>query len=421
MDKLRIGIIVDHNAVPTEGGGYTYYQTLLHTINHYDFYPEIEIINIVFSKKAKESLPNLKQTILIKKDFAPAVMYTAFDVLYRVWYRTVRKAYVSLGDSIMNVMDGIRNKCIINVLKKENIDMVYYLRPVSNIIDYPAIITHWDVGHKSMYPFPEVADKANFKKRETYYISMVNKAFLILCESQAGIEELLNYYPINPEKVKMLPLFSGEVVKQEVSETEQQAILSQIGLVKGSFFLYPAQFWAHKNHYNLVKAFFALTREPGGEQLKLVLCGSDKGNLRYIKKLVESLGLTSRVLFPGFISYKALYSLYKNAVAMIMPTFLGPTNIPLIEAAKLGCPVLCTALKGHKEIMGNAALYFNPSEVESIKAAMQQVLQEQCRQELVAAGYERMRVSFFDVEKSVGFLQKLLLQIKPIRKAWGIE
>ncbi len=421
MDKLRIGIIVDHNAVPTEGGGYTYYQTLLHTINHYSFHPEIEIVNIVFSKKAKDSLPNTKQIILVRKGFIPAVIYTGFDVLYRIWYRTVRKTYLSLGDSIMNVMDGIRNKCIITVLQKENIDMVYYLRPVSNIIDYPAIITHWDVGHKSMYPFPEVADKANFRKRESYYVSMVNKAFLILCESQSGVEELLNYYPVNPAKVKMLPLFSGEVVNQEVSSTEQQQVLSKLGLVKGSFFLYPAQFWAHKNHYNLVKAFYSISKEPGGNDLKLVLCGSDKGNLQYIKKLVDGLGLTSKVLFPGFITYKDLYSLYKNAVAMIMPTFLGPTNIPLIEAAKLGCPVLCTALKGHMEIMGNAALYFDPSDVESIKATMQKVLHEQCRQELVAAAYERMNESSFHVDKSVSFLQNLLLQMKPIRKAWGIE
>ena len=49
-----------------------------------------------------------------------------------------------------------------------------------------------------------------------------------------------------------------------------------------------------------------------------------------------------------------------------MPTLLGPTNMPLLEAACLDCPVICSDLEGHREMLGDYALYFNPYSPEDI-------------------------------------------------------
>ncbi|MBK8586427.1 MAG: glycosyltransferase [Bacteroidetes bacterium] len=84
-------------------------------------------------------------------------------------------------------------------------------------------------------------------------------------------------------------------------------------------FFYPAQFWAHKNHYNLLLAFKKLQNDF--PDLKLVLTGSDKGNKEYIKEVVSKLDLKNHVLFPGFVDNETMVGFYSHASAMIMPSF----------------------------------------------------------------------------------------------------
>ena len=54
-----------------------------------------------------------------------------------------------------------------------------------------------------------------------------------------------------------------------------------------------------------------------------------------------------------------MISFYKYAVALVMPTFFGPTNIPPLEAFALGCPVITSNIYGIPEQVGDAALLVN--------------------------------------------------------------
>ncbi len=410
--------VLMEDCLPTEGGGYSYYQTMLLAIDRHHFHPDIEIVNVDFYGSAAKQLQWNKRLILVKRSIPGAGAYHFLKLLYKIIHRLLKsrsKVYLEL---ISQLMDAINNGATRKLLIKENIHFVYYLKPRERLIDYPMIITHWDVGHKSMYPFPEVAGNGNFEKRDAYYKTILNKAFLILCESETGAKELQHYYPVNAAKVKVMPLFSGDVVSVDVSEKEQLQVLAGYNLSKGSFYLYPAQFWAHKNHSTLIYAFKLLVKQPGNESLKLVLCGGDQGNLSYIKTLINESGLSNSILIPGFISVRHLYALYKNAIALVMPTFLGPTNIPLIEAAELECAILCSRLEGHQEILGNHALYFDPSSACEIKDCMQQVLCKTFREQLVSSAYQFIKNSSFRVQKSIPLLDRFLQEAKPVRATW---
>lgn len=419
MDKLRVAVLME-DCLPTEGGGYSYYQTLLMAIDRHNFHPDIEIVNIDFFNSANEQLQFSKRLIRVKRSVFGAVAYRCLNLLYKIVHRLLQSHSRVYLEFISKRMDAINNRAIRKVLTKENIHLVYYLKPRENLIDYPMIVTHWDVGHKSMYPFPEVTWNGNFEKRDKYYKTILNKAFLILCESETGAKELKHYYPVNPAKIKVMPLFSGEVVSIKVTEKEQLQLLSGYDLVKGSFYFYPAQFWAHKNHSTLIYAFKLLLNQAGNESLKLVLCGGDQGNLSYIKKLIDESCLGNKILTPGFITGRQLYTLYKNAIALVMPTFLGPTNIPLIEAAQLECPIVCSRLEGHKEILGNNALYFDPCSASEIQDCMQQVLNKELREQLVSSAYHSIKNSSFRVQKSIPLLDRFLQDLKPIRTTWGM-
>src|SRR5438046_4508110 len=58
--------------------------------------------------------------------------------------------------------------------------------------------------------------------------------------------------------------------------------------------------------------------------------------------------------------------LYSQAACLVMPSFFGPTNIPVLEAWAFGCPVLTSDIRGVREQVGDAALLADPTSVESI-------------------------------------------------------
>jgi glycosyltransferase involved in cell wall biosynthesis len=425
MDKLRVGVIVYEDSLPTEGGGHSYYDSLLKGINAATFHPDIEIINVVFYKTVQPSLNLQKKCIYIKG---------SYNYHYKVKHQTGKKRtdhpkrkpfffsnrnpFVKL---VFNYLKHKHNKGIEETLKLNKIDLVYYLKAEFYCLNYPFIATHWDIGHKSMPAFPETTLNGHFELRERYYQYILSKAFLILCESETGKKELKKFYTFYDEKIKVLPIFASNVLNEKVSKEGQAKILEKYQLDERGFFIYPAQFWPGKNHYNLILAFKKLVSEENKQKLKLVLSGSDKGNLAYIKELIKYLDLEKSVIVTGFITNKELYAFYKNAIALTMPTFLGPTNMPLLEAARLQCPVLCSDLEGHREMLGNNALYFEPSNADAIHSAMKQILDRDFRTTLIESAFRDIQNSPFNIDKSLETLNKILLEIIPIRKAWGIN
>ncbi|MBE7170973.1 MAG: glycosyltransferase family 4 protein [Williamsia sp.] len=418
-DKLTIGIIVDTHLLPTSGGGFTYYYRLLQAINAYNWNNELEIVNIIFHKKTQQEPFLKKRILLINKNYIYSVKYLFYKILYHIFHGIGKSRFKKRWLRAANQIMQLQNRNTEKILAENHIDLVYYLRSEETSMNYPFMTTHWDVGHRSMYAFPEVALNGNYETRENYYLHVLNKAFLVICESETGAKELLHYYNLNPAKVKTVPIFSGGVIEQQVSDQEHAETLTRHGLEKNNFFLYPAQFWVHKNHYNLLQAFKLLLAETKNSKLKLLLCGSDKGNMTYIKQQITRLGLSGQISLPGYISDRELFVFYKNARALVMPTFLGPTNMPLLEAAELECPVLCSDLPGHHELMGDTALYFNPACAADISRCMHAIQDASLRRQLTTAARERIAASPFRLEKSLRRLEEILLEAMPIRKTWG--
>ena len=66
------------------------------------------------------------------------------------------------------------------------------------------------------------------------------------------------------------------------------------------------------------------------------------------------------------VSVKELIQLYQNAYALIFPSLLGPTSLPLFEALENNCPIITSNLEGHIEVLDQAAIYVDPLSEESI-------------------------------------------------------
>ena len=80
----------------------------------------------------------------------------------------------------------------------------------------------------------------------------------------------------------------------------------------------------------------------------------------------------------------------KGASGFVYPSLNEGFGIPLLEAMSLGCPVICSNTSSIPEVVGAAGEYFDPGDVESMRTAIESVLESRTRcKELVAKGYAR--------------------------------
>ncbi len=400
---MKVGVWLLDNYSKQVGGGFSYYDRLIELIDNYDF-KNAEVIFIASSKSIGHI--NKKEILLL-----PPIRKNKFLNLY---IRIRKKINKILFKKNFDKFDIFYKRILLN----QKIDIIYYLtQALSAVKDFPFIATNWDIGHESTFAFPELVENGEFEYREKWYSEELKKALYIFCESEMGKNELNKYKNINSEKIKVIHLFPGKIINLDISENDQNVILDNYGLISNNYFFYPAQFWAHKNHYNLVKAFSVfLSKYP---DFKLVLTGSDKGNLEYIKNYVSDLKIGENVCFLGFVDEKVLYSLYKNARAMIMPTFLGPTNMPLLEAMNLGCPVLCSDLPGHKEMLRDGALYFLPTKFDEIAHCMERIMDKKIRIKLIKNLSLLKDKTPFSAQNAIKEIDKHFKDISAIRSCWG--
>lgn len=398
---MKIGIWLGEKVSPTMGGGSSYVNRLLSLIDNYQFSEDIELcyISIFPIVGFKRKAYNISQI--------PSLFYSFF----------------SSSKSITNLlrridMKFVRSRGFSKVLTGLDVKMVYYLQQTL-VIDssFPFISTNWDIGHRSTFSFPEMCKDGIFESRDHFYMDILPKALMIICESETGKQELIKYTNIGEHKIRIMPIFAGNVSSLNVSENTMMNILRQNGLDKHKFFYYPAQFWPHKNHIGLLQAFYRFIKEKD-ENFHLVLSGSDPecGNLSYIKKITTDMGLGNKVKLLGFVSEEEVYTFYKNATCLVMASHFGPTNMPPIEAMELGCPVACSDLGGHREILGDSGVYFNSFSSDSIYDALVEMVDN--RESYVSRVNIQKNVSIFNSESAVSWLNSILHEAVVIRSNW---
>ena len=298
-------------------------------------------------------------------------------------------------------------------LRKNSIDFVYYLTPSPIPSIKSAFVTcHWDIGHCSTYPFPEIMNR--FKGRYNYYNIRILQSMLVFVESEAGKQELLKYTPLGEHKIRVVPIFGGGIVDLNVCKERVHTILNKWNVKSRHYFLYPAQYWAHKNHYGLLKGFrlYVLKRPD----VKLVLCGSDKGNKQYVCDTIHKLCLDDNVIVCDFVSDEELSVFYRNSLALVMASYFGPTNMPPIEAMDMGIPVACSDIAGHREILEDAGVYFNPQDYESIGQSLLEITNN--REKYVKLINERKSKSKFNIDYALKRIDECLIEACIIRSTW---
>jgi glycosyltransferase involved in cell wall biosynthesis len=302
------------------------------------------------------------------------------------------------------------------------IDLIYFLSP-SYLPVYLEktnyIYTVYDLCHVEDLEFPEIRNNWQFEYREKKLSKTLTRALAVCVDSPHTKRNLISKYHVREARVFVIPLkpmLESKVVDDN-AVIEKALLGINSNLKQGNYIIYPAQFWPHKNHIYILKAFINI-KDKLKEPLYVVFVGGDKNqHMKVIKSEVCKLSLNDRIIFTGYIGEDHLIKLYQKSLALVMPTFFGPTNLPPLEAFKLGVPVCYPDRDDHKEFLGKGALYFsylNPSTLGEILMRLQ--IDDGLREETRRNGYIRL-MELEGWDESDGLLRIIeLFQVK--KEAW---
>jgi glycosyltransferase involved in cell wall biosynthesis len=296
-------------------------------------------------------------------------------------------------------------------LMARGIDLVYFTTPSNwHLLLYklPFIITIFDGCHRDAPEFDEVREFGEFERREMLFRSATTKAALVVVNAEQLIDTLCQRYAMERERAVCIPLSPSTYVGRSAADggTDDASVLAKYRLEPGYLF-YPAQFWPHKNHATLLAAL-ALLRDRGVKK-RLVLCGSDRGARSLLEALIVQYALTDQISILGFIDSAELGALYRGALALVMPTYFGPTNLPPLEAWAVGTPVIYP--EAFKAYVGEAAILFDYDDPRSLADAIVSVEPAGTRARLRLAGTERLKYFSGRIDEGrrqfTGHLQRL--------------
>jgi glycosyltransferase involved in cell wall biosynthesis len=213
-----------------------------------------------------------------------------------------------------------------------------------------------------------------WRAKQRLALSNAARLFTVSEASRAGLAARLG---LAPERLPVVPEAPDPVFHPR-SPQEWAPELEGLGLAPGERpFVYAGGISPHKNIETLLAAYAELR---GREQAapRLVIVGDLETEVYVsaassVRAAVGRLGLEDAVLLPGFVSDEALGSLYSAATALVIPSLGEGFGLPAVEAAACGAPTILSDLPAHRESLGDAALYFPPTDVRALTEALGRV------------------------------------------------
>ena len=254
-------------------------------------------------------------------------------------------------------------------------------------MDSATVNTIHDLMHRYEPTFPEVSSHFRGRLRDNRYQGILETSSLVLVDSDTGENQVRQSY----SRIKALVRTVHYSPPDYIYLNPPADFDAKYDLPK-DFLLYPAQFWAHKNHARLLEAL-SIVKERYSD-VNLVFIGGSAEKAKRLKAQASTLGLSANVFFYGYVPDEDISGFYKRSRGLIFPSHFGPTNIPPLEAAICQVPFAVSDVYGMREQSGHLAFYFDPRNVTDMANACELLWSDNEQRELKLTGLTTNQVDY---------------------------
>ncbi|MDQ6811926.1 MAG: glycosyltransferase family 4 protein [Actinomycetota bacterium] len=208
----------------------------------------------------------------------------------------------------------------------------------------------------------------------------------VLAVSRAVRDDLISTLGIAPGKIDVV--HHGVRRTTGVTPSAESELRRRLDLGDGLVVLCVGQIRRHKNLERLVEAIARVA----DARVRLVIAGVATDHGSELEETARRLGVLERLRLPGWVGEADLEGLYGLAACFVLPSLEEGFGLPVLEAMLREIPVACSNTTSLPEVAGDAALLFDPRDVDAISAAVERLLHDEgLRKELIARGIERCR------------------------------
>ncbi len=226
----------------------------------------------------------------------------------------------------------------------------------------------------------------------------VRLADRIVTVSETSRRDLQAWFRLPADRLRVITEGADPVFRPETSPRESDRVLRKYAIPSDArYLLYVGGLSPHKNLPRLIEAFSRIAA-PG---VFLVLVGDLKDvfhthSPRSCPPIARG-GVSGRVLLPGFVPDAELMSLYTRAEALVQPSLMEGFGLPAVEAMACGTPVISSRAGSLPEVIGDAGLFFDPTDVASIAGTIGRFLADPPRRaELARRALQRAAIFSWD-------------------------
>ena len=245
----------------------------------------------------------------------------------------------------------------------------------------PYVLTIHDLQYRT---YPHFFSRSKRTYLDAVVPRSARRAAAVLVPSEYVRGTVIDELGVDGGRVVVVPHGYEPALLSDVTPASE--LRKRYALGDGPVVIYPAMSAPHKNHRFLLDV---MANAWTDRSLRLVLLGGrGAAEADLAQRIASDPELQARVVRPGRVSDADRNGLVALADALVFPSEYEGFGAPVIEAMALGTPVVCSDATCLPDVVGAAGLV-RPLEIDAWRGALDEV--DRRRDELVAAGYERVR------------------------------
>jgi glycosyltransferase involved in cell wall biosynthesis len=222
------------------------------------------------------------------------------------------------------------------------------------------------------------SEKKQYVKQSTNKTKLdrsVKRASKIIAISHFTYDEVRKEYGTESSKMSVIYSAADERFHKINNQILISKVLSRYG-IHFPYILFVGETSERKNLVRLLHAYHLLKNKNRLKERKLLIVGKRTIDTGQILRTVNELGLSSDVLFTGYIPDEDLPFIYNAADLFVFPSLYEGFGLPLLEAMNCQVPVAASNSTCIPEIVGDGALLFSPYDDRDIADKMDMVINE---------------------------------------------